>query len=788
MGTPGNSDATHAVLQRVSIRRDRRGVPCIRAGNDADLYFATGFVVASDRLWQLDLLRRTACGRVAELLGADAVDGDFHFRAYRFAELSRRIASCAPSGVQLAFQAYADGVNAYIATLTPVTMPAEFQLLGCTPEPWTPADSVAVGKVLAEALGSNWISDLMRASFAVLPEARRTALLSDKSPLDVLLVGDDDVAAARPMVRLLALHSRVGVEGVRDRVRVTDPGKRGLSTRHRTRRAALDRVGMSTPQSAAASNGWVVGGSRTRTGRPLLANDPHLSPSWPCTWYLIHQTAPGVDVSGSMIPGSPFVMIGHNATIAWGLTNMCGDEQDLFRERPVAGDPRSYETADGPRAFDSRTEIVFVRNPATRELSFESREMLVSSHGPIVYSSTADGAQHALRWTALAEDANEFAAFGAIGRASTADELTHALSTYSGPSMNCCWATADGHIGYQGIGRLPIRREGDGTIPYAGEHNDGDWIGYVPFDELPRLVDPPNGIIVTANNRVVGDSYPHYLTHAWYEPYRARRIFERLGASSVHDIDSMTAIQADCFAYGALGVALATVAALAGAADPEAAEVIELLAGWDGTITGDSRAAPIAFGMRKAVEERVLRAAIAADDDLQEYWWWPSRESFIDSVLKQQRDEWRPPEFATYEALFRACYRDAVAALTARLSDDRRLWTWAAASTPIQLAHPLAAFAPDPTAYQATLPNPTDDEARSVNAGRWVSMRFVADLADWDRTRQGLPLGISGDVRSVHFRDQLEEWHTVKTGTLPFSTEQVDATSEVWSPATPAVR
>jgi penicillin amidase len=766
-------DATHVptrvagLSNDVLIRRDRRGIPYIEAQNEPDLCFAFGFTVAGDRLWQMELLRRTAYGQLAEILGPDFLQEDYQFRRYGFAGLCGQILAALPEPVRHTLQWFASGVNARINSLDTATLPLEFHILNFRPQPWNAQDGIAVGKVLAESMSSHWMSDIMRASFADLPPASRAVLLQNNSPLDLLIVGHDEVALTAAQTARLTVAP--------PSVRLDSQSNNRLLEMVLSRERSLKRIGMRPAGLKAASNNWVVSGKLTHSGKPLLANDPHLDASVPCVWYLAHLSAPGLRVAGATIPGLPSILIGHNDYCAWGFTNLGGDEQDLYRETFSPSDPQVYRTPNGWEQAVLRNERIAVKE-ASGETSFRQLPVLVTRHGPIVFD---DGNfLYALRWTAFDRDATELVSIHGLNRAGNSGEVDGALAAYRGPTMNCVWANRDGDIGYHLVGKIPERQDDDGSAPYDGATERGRWSGYVPFDELPNVTNPESGIIVTANNRIVGESYPHFITHGWDGPYRARRIWNLLNGAKDLDIERMIAIQRDTYSFGEVIFAEVIVkAARAHPGVPEWDELLALFNGWDGRAKADSHEMPFASAMRLAFSRAVIEDKLGPDRT-RGYWWWPNRENFIDYVLREKPSTWLPKAFASWDELFLSVYRGVIAELEKKNGPDRTLWTWARTSEPIRFEHPLAqsdsVFLIDP------MPRHTGgSENPTVNRGEWVSMRLVTSLANWDETRQGLTLGQSGDPSSPHWKDQLPDWADGTAEIFPFTRDAIAETTKI---------
>lgn len=755
----------------VKVRRDERGIPYVEAEDESDLYFAQGYVTASDRLWQMDLFRRTARGELAEIFGKAALEEDKRRRTYGFAQAAEATIAQADPGARAVMEAYAAGVNAYIDSVDSKGLPPEFQLLGYRPRPWTPADSAAVSKNFAEALSTTWMLDIARAAFVNLSSDKAAALFPEVSPLDVLVVGTDktDGKRATPAKRTSSLP------------RLTDP--KGLlvelaaiqQTEERTRA----RIGLNA-EDLAASNNWVVSGRRTVSGKPLLANDPHLPASAPSIWHMVHLSAPGLRVAGVTAAGAPGVIIGHNERIAWGLTNLGPDVQDVYRETFDPQNPRRYQTPAGWRDAEVRREEIKVRKSMLgTETEVVPHEVTVTRHGPVIFKRGAD--TYALRWTALTPTATEFTAFYKLNRARNWKEFAEALKGYGGPTQNFIYADIDGHIGYYGAGLIPIRSSGDGSLPYDGTKDEGEWKGHIPHAELPHVFDPPSGIIVTANSRVVGLDYPHFLTHVWAPPTRARRIYDLLTAKPKSTAEDFRAAQADAYTISGATFTreVVKVAREAGldAKDEKWKETVRLFESWDGQLDPDARAPRLAVEMAGAFRQKILVGALGAD--LAREYRWPASAILFDRVIQERPREWLPKEFASYAELLDAAHRETRESLTKSLGPNETKWTWGARAS-VNFPHPLAGVPLIGKSYQIA-PFPQKGGGglfAAPNVGASVSMRLIADAADWDKTRQGIALGISGDPRSPHWQDQLEDWRTANPRVFPFTAAAVASSAK----------
>ncbi|HEU0252046.1 MAG TPA: penicillin acylase family protein, partial [Pyrinomonadaceae bacterium] len=579
------------IKERITIHRDERGIPYVEAQNDEDLYFGQGYATAADRLWQMDLFRRTARGELAEIFGAVgsnfAVDQDKLHRTYGFAQVAETEAAQMSPRSRAMLEAYARGVNAYASSLDPKSMPPEFQILNYSFRPWTPADSFVVIKLFAEALSDTWRLDVMRQALSVLPAEKRAELLPSVSPIDVLVYGRDTRSSAKT--------APVKPEPV------SSEALARLSHNQAIAAAALERVGLYA-EELAASNNWVVSGKRTASGKPLLANDPHLRPTAPSIWYMVHLSAPGVRVAGVSSAGLPGVILGHNDRIAWGFTNVGPDVQDLYVEKFDPANPKRYQTPSGWQDAVVRSEQIKVRKGlASAEFDVVTHDVTVTRHGPIIFEG--DGKRYALRWTALDPTKNNADLSFTLNRAKNWDEFNQALETFTAPTQNIVYADVDGNIGYHAAGVVPVRKSGDGSVPYDGSTDAGEWVSYIPVSKLPTVFNPPSGIIVTANQRIVGTDYSYFLTHSWAQPYRARRIFEMLNEKPKLTIEDFRRVLGDVHSIAGMNFTREVVKLLRPKltpADDKLRVTLDAFEKWDGSVNAESPVAALVSQMRLA--------------------------------------------------------------------------------------------------------------------------------------------------------------------------------------------
>jgi len=758
------------IKDRITIRRDERGIPYVEAQNDEDLFFGQGYATAQDRLWQMDLFRRTARGELAEILGAGpnniAIDQDKLHRTYGFAQASEAEFANASPQTRTMLEAYARGVNAYASSLDPKSMPPEFQILQYSFRPWTPADSLVVVKIFAEALSDTWRLDIMRQALSVLPAEIRAELLPEISAIDVLVVGKDTQSKVRSSARIKP--ERVSPEALAK-----------LAHNREIAAAALDRIGFHT-DALAASNNWVVSGKRTVTGKPLLSNDPHLRATAPSIWHMVHLSAPGVRVAGVGTAGLPGVILGHNDRIAWGFTNVGPDVQDLYIEKFNPDNPKQYQTPSGWQDAVIRREQIKIRKGiGSSEHDIVNYDVTVTRHGPIIFEG--DGKRYALRWTALDPSKNNPNSTVALNRARNWKEFNAALESFTAPTQNIVYADVDGHIGYHAAGVVPIRKSGDGSVPYDGSTDAGEWTSYIPIAKLPTLFDPPSGIIVTANQRIVGTDYPYFLTHSWAQPYRARRIFDLLNEKPKLSSDDFRRILGDVYSIAGVSFTREAVKLLrtkVTPADEKLKAHLDAFEKWDGRVNAESTVAPLMAHLRLAFRSKILTAALG--QDLVRNYQWSNFDTTLDRVIKEQPAAWLPKDFGNYADLLRACYDEAIATLTKNLGPDETKWTWGD-MTKARFPHPLGG-APLIGGQFTVPPFPQNGTGgfigATVNVGQAVSMRLIADPSNWDKTQQGIALGESGWPKNPHWSDQLADWRAVTPREFPFTQPAVLAAAK----------
>lgn len=737
------------LAQRVEVRRDARGVPHLRAQSLDDLLFAQGYVTAQDRLWQMDLSRRLAFGELAEIFGERLVPRDVENRTLGFRQAAQRAVEDMDPDTEKLIAAYTQGVNAFIQSHRD-SLPIEFSLLRYQPRPWEAVDSFGVALNMAKALNQTWPDELMRERIRSRVSSELYAdLFPDRSPLDRPVA--EPVPAprsARPGQQSLN-EPPSGLEGL-------DPVLASLLPAGRETSATL------------GSNNWVLNGTHTQSGKPLLANDPHLGHTVPSVWYMIHLKAPGLDVSGVTFAGLPLVVIGHNQRIAWGMTNTGPDVQDLYQESFNLSDPNKYlHNGDWVKA-EVRQEIIKVHKSDDYMLTVRT-----TRHGPVV--SHEGNRDLALRWTALEPHALRFP-FLKIDQAQNWSQFTEALHDFTGPMQNFVYADMDGNIGYYAPAWVPLRAQGDGSVPSIGSTDDNDWTGYIPFEGLPHSYNPPSGVIATANGRVVPDDYPYFITHKWDPGYRTARIFQLLEARNQLTVADMLRVQTDIHALQDewLAKQLLSAAQAHLPSNPGVQYALTQLGHWDGEARADSAATLVCEVTRKALLERILKPKLG--DDFSGYAWSMSS-IFLQNVLSNNWTRWLPPGDADFSVTLMASLEEGVQRIPALVgSSDRNAWQWGK-TIPLTFSHPLSGNLPLVGPYLNVGPVPqagTQTTVKQTTPSVGPSMRMVVDFSDFDKSVQNITLGESGQVLSPYYKDQFEAWYNGQSFPMLFSDHEVE--------------
>jgi len=715
----------------IRIERDADGVPLIVAQDDEDAAFGLGFVHAQDRLFQMELQRRYGAGRLAEIFGTEALATDRQMRVLGLYHAAQAEIPFLSMEVRRGLEAYAAGVNAFLATRHGA-LPPEFLLLRFAPEPWRPADSLVWGKLMAVRLGGNYRGELQRARMARTVSASDLAVLYPEYPKD----------APTTLADLLPIFRRLALDSLYD---------------------ALPPVVGPTY----ASNNWVVDGRHSASGKPLLANDPHLEFGAPGFWYLARLKTPQHEIAGGTAAGAPFVLVGHNERIAWGFTTTTADVEDLFIERIDPSDPGRYLTPQGSAPFASRRETIAVRGQAAVDITIRS-----TRHGPVLSdvlpAGVADpGFVLALAATFTIPEDRSAEALWELNRAGNWAGFCEALQSFVGPIQNIVYADVDGTIGFIAPGLVPIRGSGEGWLPAPGWTGEADWISFVPFAALPAAANPPSGHFVSANNKIVPPSYPYFVSRDWDLPNRAERIEALLAAAPVQTPASSAVIQADTFSL--MAQRLVQLMTRINATDEASSEAIRRLRRWDFHMDRD-KVEPLLFTAwlrefsRKILFNRLGDAATG---------YWDLKPRVIEAVLTEHEDWCDDPKQPEHNSCTTRL-ADALAAALAQLRQtygaDMTQWQWGRAHA-AEFANPvfsripvlrdwLGVSIPTSGGYDTLNRGPSAirDDAQPFTQRFGAGLRIITDLAAPNDAKMMITPGQSGNALSAHFADLLRRW------------------------------
>jgi len=745
----------------VVVRRDGHGVPHIEAASEQDLYFAQGYVTAQDRLWQMDAFRRNAEGELAEVMGGALVEHDRTQRVLGFRKTAERIESQLPADERARFEAYARGVNAFIDAHGD-SLPPEFKLLHYKPRRWTAADSMAIGLQMVQTLDTHWDVKLSREAVAAkLHDARLEADLypvgswRDRPPTGVRV----DLSQPHP-----------------EPPPTTDDDEDDDRTQTRNSGAPLDdlkavRAAMGLPACtgcAPGSNNWVVAGAHTASGKPLLSDDMHLGLTEPNIWYMADLKAPGLHVAGVTLPGMPYVIAGHNEHVAWGFTALYADVQDLYVE--TLDGRGNYKDADGQwRPLSVDHETISVRGGKDVVVDVQS-----TAHGPLLNPILRNEPRAiALKWT-LYDPALNSLPLHAMNVAANWTEFSAALGTWCWPTQNVVYSDDAGHIAYQAVGRVPLRPDGLTGLPVTD--NKHAWQGYIPFDQMPRAVDPPSGFLATANSRVTTESSPQKMTLEWADPYRAERIYKSLDGRDGLKPADMLAVETDVYSEVDQELAHRFAYAIdhASKSDDRLKKAADLMRSWDGKLTTDSAAASLVTQTRRALWPLILQPKLG---ELWDEYEWSERNFAEEEIVMHNNPAWLPAGYKDWDALLTEAVKRGMD--TGKASDDVSKWAYGNWHV-VEIEHPLVKFLPFLEARLGTGVLPLSGDTTTVKqVGRAFgpSQRFTMDWSNVDGSTENIVLGESGNPLSTYFRDQWEDYYNGRTFALPFTEGAVAASA-----------
>jgi penicillin G amidase len=755
---------TKGISTPLNVTRDTHGVPTIEAANLEDLFFAQGFVTAQDRLWQMDMMRRFAAGELSEIVGEAALKIDREQRVLGLRAVAKKSLQLASARDASYLQAYARGVNFFIEThLT--RLPIEFRILNYKPKAWLPEDSIVIANQMVKDLNFYTFDDILE----------REKILAKLGPeLTADLYVNRSWHDRPPTVMREDLNNE---EDGNDSGDDEDDGPDNSVTQQRN--AAPEMLVERMPEGINGSNDWVVSGEHTITGKPLLSNDMHLGHQMPNLWYEAHLKSSDFDVAGVTLPGMPYVIVGHNQRIAWGFTNVGPTVADAFIETFNA--QGVYQTPQGWLQPEHRTEVIHVKGKPDVTL-----DVTITRHGPIITSILPGETRHiALRWTLY--DGLRMPFFD-VDSAQNWQDFRKAFSLLDAPGQNVVYADVDGNIGYQTTGRIPIRAAGDGSLPVGGADDSHEWMGYIPFDKLPSIYNPPSGVIATANGRITPDKYPYSISVGWEAPWRTERIYHVLESGRKLSASDMLALQDDIHSENDLFAAERFVYAVdhVPSASARVRQAADLMRNWDGRMSASSAAPTLAVRSAQELTRLLLepRLGPAAEDPAKQEtglswktYHWQMRTVWLQNVILHQPKRWLPQNYQTYDELLAAAVDAAVNEPEA--PRDLASWHWGKVNE-VEIEHPVLGKIPFVAHWAAPGVQEQSGSGYTVKAvtrHHGPSERFTANLADLDQSTLNLVTGEAGNFMSPYYMDQWQAWYEGTTFTLPFTPQAVGATA-----------
>ena len=764
--------------EAVEVITDRYGVPHIYAQNEDDMYYAQGYVHAQERLWQMELNRRISSGRLCEIFGEVALEADRFARRLGMHRAAASALETLPTHSRRILEAYARGVNASIEQRRH-NLPVEFAILRFTPEPWRITDTIQWSKMMGWNLGGNWETEIIRAHLvAKLGPERAAQLETGYDPRHPLIV-PPGVAYSGVNLGMIEQYEQLKM---------------------------LSGFGM-----LGGSNNWTVDGTMTTTGLPILCNDPHLGQAAPSIWYECHLSAGDIDVVGASFPGAPGIVIGHNRHVAWGLTNAISDIEDLYVEKFHPHHPNQYEyMGKWEEAQVIREEV---RVKGKKEPVVE--EVRVTRHGPILTSfvpltkpdASSNGHQPqelplALRWTGQ-DKHNIVSAVEQMNRATNWEEFRQGLRDWDLPPQNVVYADVDGNIGYVMAGAIPMRTGGQGLLPSPGWTGEYEWTGYIPFEELPQTFNPEQHFIATANNRVVDDSYPYYITNEWLNGYRAQRIRDLLLSKQKLSLSDMATIQSDQYSLPA--VELVPHMLKVKPSTPVETAALETLRTWNHVLSPDSAAAAIYSTFLFKLERIIFGAMLGDEETILQYFlgigtsalnlqngYLGRNKPMIIRLLNAHDDAWFADSVIangpkTWDAALNSAFHATIEDLRARLGDDVKRWRYGAIHK-MTHQHPLGMVKAFKKIFNRG-PVPFGGDIDTVNMGSSLpsrpdviitvpSYRQIVNLADPKASLSIHHPGQSGHPASKHYDDFIKPWLRVEHHPMLFERSMIEENAE----------
>ena len=750
----------------VKVIRDAHGVPTIEAGSLEDLFFAQGYVTAQDRLWQMDVMRRFGSGELSEILSEATLKIDREQRILGLRAAARKSLGMASPRDRSFFDAYARGVNAFIEAHRNA-LPLEFHVLKYQPKPWQAEDSIVIANQMVKDLNFYTFGDIL---------AREKILAKLGPELTSDLYVNRSWHDRPPTV----MREGVGDQAKPGNSEDNDDDEDDFSLDNAiTQRSGPSEIwAQQSPEAVNGSNDWVVSGAHTVTGKPLLSNDMHLGHQMPNLWYEAHLKSGNLDVAGVTLPGMPYVIVGHNQRIAWGFTNVGPTVADAFIENFNA--QGAYQTPQGWQQPEHREEVIHIKGKADVLIDVKT-----TRHGPVINELIpGELRQVALRWTLY--DGLRMPFFD-VDTAQNWEEFRKAFSQLDAPGQNVVYADVDGNIGYQTTGRIPIRASGDGSLPVSGADDAHEWKGNIPYDNLPRIYNPPSGVIATANGRITPDDYPYSISAAWEAPWRTARIYRVLESGRKFAASDMLALQNDVQSENDLFAAERFVYAIDHTAKPSrrAKQAAELMRSWDGRMVASSTAATIAVRSGQELTRLLLEPllGVAPNDPKQQEttlswktYRWQMRTVWLQNIMLHQPKRWLPEKYPNYDELLTTAVEAAVNDPNA--PKDLASWHWGRFNA-VEIEHPVLGKIPGLerwTAPGAREQSGSGYTVKAVTPHHGPSERFTANLADLDQSTLNTVTGQGGNFLSPSYMDQWKAWYEGFTFTLPFTEEAVEAT------------
>jgi len=751
----------------VNVVRDGHGVPAIEAGNLQDLFFAQGYVTAQDRLWQMDVMRRFGAGELSEILGPDLLKVDREQRILGLRAAAKKSIAMASSRDRAYLDAYANGVNAFIGGHSR-SLPIEFRILQYRPKSWQAEDSIVIANQMVKDLNFYTFMDTMS-------REKILAKLGPELTSDLYVNRSWHDRPPTVMRENIGEQKNQGDSDDEDDDDDEDAPDNAVTQRGNGLEVWTHRA----PEAVNGSNDWVVSGAHTVTGKPLLSNDMHLGHQMPNLWYEAHLKADGIDVAGVTLPGMPFVIVGHNQRIAWGFTNVGPTVADAYIENFNA--QGVYQTPQGWLQPEHREELIRVKGKPDVTL-----DVKITRHGPIISELIpGETRQVALRWTLY--DGLHMPFFD-VDTAQNWNDFCKAFAQLDAPGQNVVYADVDGNIGYHATGHVPIRASGDGSLPVSGADDAHEWTGYIPFDNLPNIYNPPSGVIGTANGRITPDDYPYSISASWEAPWRTARIYHTLESGRKFSSGDMLALQNDVQSENDLLAAERFVYAVdhASKPSPRARQAADLMRNWDGRMLATAAAPTIAVRAQAELTRLLLepRLGPAPEDPEQQKgtlswktYTWQMRSVWLQNVMQHQPKRWLPEKYPNYDELL-------AAAVEATVNDpdapkDLTAWHWGAVNT-VDIEHPVLGKIPLLGSWTAPGVNQQSGSGYTVKAvtrHHGPSERFTANLADLDQSTLNTVTGQGGNFMSPFYMDQWKAWYEGSTFTLPFTPQAVQTSS-----------